>query len=268
MIPKSVQASSPLPALSAQRLLGKTALVTGFGSGIGRGCALMLAHQGARVIGCDIDSEGAEVTLQTASAAGLRMEGSHPCDLTDPGAVDGLFTTVAERFDALDILVNAAATAVFAPIEQLTYEDWRRTLAGELDTVFLACKAAWPLLKVRGGSIVNFASVNAYLVLEGSAALAHCAGKGGVLAMSRQLALEGAPHGIRCNTVSPGMIVTGATEPVLAQPGFEANVLSKALIKRLGQPEDIAWCVTFLASDESTWLTAADIPVDGGACAL
>jgi NAD(P)-dependent dehydrogenase (short-subunit alcohol dehydrogenase family) len=110
--------------------------------------------------------------------------------------------------------------------------------------------------------------VNAYAALEGSPALAHCAGKGGVLAMTRQLAMEGAPHGIRVNTISPGMIVTGATKPRLDdEPGFKETVLAKAMIKRLGQPEDIAWCAAYLASNESGWVTGADFPVDGGATA-
>jgi len=103
------------------------------------------------------------------------------------------------------------------------------------------------------------------VTLRGSAAVAHCAGKGGVLAMTRQLAAEGAPHGIRANTISPALVVTGATKPVLEQPGFLENVLAKSMIQRLGQPEDIAWCAVYLASDESTWVTAADFCIDGGA---
>ena len=87
-------------------------------------------------------------------------------------------------------------------------------------------------------------------------------------AMTRQLAMEGAPHGIRANTISPGLIVTGATRPVLEQQGFKENVFAKLMLKRLGQPEDIAWCAVFLASDESSWITAADFSVDGGAKAL
>ena len=142
-------------------------------------------------------------------------------------------------------------------------------MAGELDSVFLACKTAWPHMIARGGgSIINFSSVNSYLVLEGSAAVAHCATKGGVLAMTRQIALEGAPHGIRANCIAPGLVVTAATSPVLEIPGFEENVFKHAILKRLGQPEDIAWLATYLASDESSWVTAADFHIDGGATAL
>jgi NAD(P)-dependent dehydrogenase (short-subunit alcohol dehydrogenase family) len=174
----------------------------------------------------------------------------------------------AERHGGLHVVLNAAAMAVFKWIEEMSYEEWRFTLTGELDTVFLACRAAWPHMKASGGaSIINFASANAYVALEGSPALAHCAGKGGVLAMTRQLAMEGAPHGIRANTISPGMIVTGATAPVLQQPGFKEQVLARAMIKRLGEPSDIAWCATYLASDESRHVTGADFSVDAGATA-
>jgi len=248
------------------RLSSKVAVVTGIGSGIGRGCALMFARQGAKVVGCDINSAAAEATVATARKEGLRIDSVHPCDLTEPAAVQRLIDDAIRLHGGIDVLLNAAATAVFAWIQDLSYEDWRNTLAAELDTVFLVCKAAWPHLIARGGgSIINFASANAYIALEGSAALAHCAGKGGVLAMTRQLGMEGGPHNIRANTISPGLIVTGATEGPLQIPGFKEHVLRKKMIKRLGQPEDIAWCATFLASDESSWVTAADFSIDGGA---
>jgi len=253
--------------LLSNRLAGKVALVTGLGAGIGQGCALMFARHGARVMSCDIDAGKAEATLQVARAEGLALESLHPCDLTNPGDVARLVAHTVGHYGGIDILVNAAAWGAFKPIMDMDYErDWRATLAGELDLVFLACKAAWPHLIARGGgSIINFASANAHTTLVGSPALAHCAGKGGVLAMTRQLAAEGAPHGIRANTISPGLVVTDATRPVLDLPGFLDNVMAKSMLKTLGQPEDIAWCATYLASDESRWVTAADFTIDGGA---
>ena len=254
----------------SNRLSGKVALVTGIGSGIGKGCALMFARHGAQVMGCDIDVPTAEATLALARDEKLPIESLHPCDLTNPAAVSRLVEAAVDRYSRIDILLNAAAFGAFAWIEDMDYTtQWKATLTGELDVVFLACKAAWPhLIKAGGGSIINFASANAYVALPGSPALAHCAGKGGVLAMTRQLALEGAPHRIRANTISPGMIVTGATTPVLEKPGFIDTVMSKVMLKRLGQPEDVAWCATYLASDESSWVTGTDISVDGGATAL
>ena len=147
----------------------------------------------------------------------------------------------------------------------MEYRHWRRTLVGELDTVFLMCKAAWPQLALGGGAIVNLASANAYVALKNSPALAHAAGKGGVLAMTRQLAMEGARHGIRANTISPGMIVTQATGPVLERPDLLASVRDKLMVGRLGQPQDIALGAVYLCSDEAGYVTGTDLSIDGGA---
>src|ERR1700690_1728445 len=251
----------------SDRVAGKVALVTGLGSGIGRGCSLMFARHGAKVMSCDIDQRGAEEGLELARREGLAVESIQPCDLTRPADARRVVDATIARFGGIDILVNAAAWGAFAPIEQMDFVDgWRKTLAGELDVVFLLCQAAWPHLVARGGgSIINFASANAHVTLPGSAAIAHCAGKGGVLAMTRQLAAEGAPHQIRANTISSALVVTGATRSVLEQPEFLKNVMAKSMLKRLGQPEDIAWWAVYLASDESPWVTAADFCIDGGA---
>lgn len=249
------------------RLAGKIAVVTGSGGGIGKGIALMFAAQGAQVIGCDIRGEQAAATAAQATALGHTLV-SHAADLTTEAGAAGLIETAIARFGRIDILVNAGAFGAFAMIDDMTYADWRATMVGELDIVFLVTKAAWPHLKQSGSAaIVNFASANAYHALDGSGALAHCAGKGGVLAMTRQLSMEGGPFNIRANCISPGMTVTDATAPVLEKPGFLEHVLSKNMVKIVGYPEDIAYAAVYLASDESRYVTATDIRIDGGATA-
>ncbi|WP_408589661.1 SDR family NAD(P)-dependent oxidoreductase [Novosphingobium sp.] len=235
----------------ADRLAGKIAVVTGAANGIGQGCAAHLRAQGATVIGVDLN--GAD----------------RACDLTDEAEVARLFAAIGAEHGRIDVLVNAAAFATFAWIEDLSLAAWRRTLIGELDIVFLPTRAAWRLLKASGSAaIINFASANAVHALAGSPALAHCAGKGGVLAMTRQLAMEGAPHGIRANTIAPGFIRTAATQAHLsADPAFEAQVLARNMLKRLGEPSDIAHAAVWLASDEARYVTGANIPIDAGATA-
>lgn len=260
----------PAPATRGERLAGKVAVVTGIGAGIGQGIARLFAMQGAQVLGCDIHAQAAQATVDSAVAEGLPLHSLHPLDLTQPDAAATLMQQAAQRFGGIDILVNAAAFGAFEWLEQMDYQSqWRRTLTGEVDIVFLACQAAWPYLKARGGgAVLNFASANARMALPLSPALAHCAGKGAVLAMSRQLAMEGGPHGIRVNTISPALVVSAATrEPLANIPGFEAQVLGKFMVKRLGQPEDIAWAALYLASDEASWVTAADFAIDAGATA-
>lgn len=259
-----------LPGRPGDRLAGKVALVTGIGAGIGRGIATMFALQGATVVGCDIDAAAAQGCVDAAAAQGLAVDSVHSIDLTQPEQVRRCVLHAVERHGGIDVLVNAAAFGAFAWLEDMDYErHWRRTLTGEVDVVFLACQAAWPHLKARGGgSVINFASANARMALPSSPALAHCAGKGAVLAMSRQLAMEGAPHGVRVNTISPALVETAATRgPLRDVPGFREQVMSKLMLGRLGQPEDIGWLAVYLASDESSWVTAADFAVDGGATA-
>ncbi len=247
------------------RLAGKTALVTGAGAGIGQGIALMFAREGAKVLGSDIRPDKLDATAVEAAAAGFPIE-IFATDLTTEEGAQGAVDAAIAKFGKLDILINAGAWGAFKMIDDMTYADWRATLVGELDIVFLVTKAAWPHLKTSGAAaIVNFASANAYHALQGSGALAHCAGKGGVLAMTRQLAMEGGPFNIRANTISPGMTVTDATAPVLEQPGFKEHVLARNMIKILGYPDDIAYAAVYLSSDESRYVTAADISIDAGA---
>ncbi len=239
------------------RLKGKTAVVTGAGRGIGRKIALMMSGQGAQVLAVDINPD---------ALASLKGCDTFAADLTSEADVAKLASKAA-KMGPLHILVNAAAVVVFGWVDELPFADWRKTLAAELDSVFLVTRAMWPLLKAEGGSIINFSSANAHVALDGLPAIAHTAGKGAVLSMTRQLAMEGGPHGIRANTIAPGFTVTEETEQHLNNPEMMASVKSKLMIDRLGQTEDIGYLAIFLGSDESGFITGSDYRIDGGATA-
>jgi len=251
-----------------KRLAGKVALVTGIGAGIGRGCAMVFAREGATVFGCDIDANRALATVTAARAAGFAMDSAHPVDLTHPADVQACIDQVIQRHGRIDIVINAAAiNPQFAPVAQMSYERlWVPTMIGEADIVFLMCKMAWPhLLAAGGGSIVNFASVAALRGTDMGGMLAHCAGKGAVLAMTRQLAIEGGPHKIRANSIAPGLVATMATESQGLTEGEKRDRIAANIpLRRIGSPEDIAYCALYLASDEASWVTGTNITVDGG----
>ncbi|MCO6187576.1 SDR family NAD(P)-dependent oxidoreductase [Rhizobium sp. L1K21] len=247
----------------SERLKGKRAIVTGAGRGIGRKIALMYASEGCEVLACDIDG------------AALRKLADHDpmiavqkADLTTEDGAATLAVSAAGRFaGVVDILVNAAAIVRFAPIKEMTYGDWKTTTSGEIDSVFLVTRAMWPLLERSGrASIINFSSANAHVALKGLPAIAHTAGKGAVMAMTRQMAMEGGPSGIRANSIAPGFTVTEETEQHLDTP-LMVNVREKLMVDRLGTSEDIGYLAIYLGSDESGYVTGADICIDGGATA-
>jgi NAD(P)-dependent dehydrogenase (short-subunit alcohol dehydrogenase family) len=250
------------------RLSGKVALVTGIGAGIGRECALVFAREGARVMGCDIHVARASATVDTASAEGLHLESIHPIDLTKPADVQRLVDETLQRHGRIDVLVNAGAiNPQFAPVPDMSYEKiWVPTMVGEVDLVFLLCKAVWPhFVAGGGGSIVNFASVAAFRGTDFAGMLAHSAGKGAVLSMTRQLAAEGAKHRIRANTIAPGLIATMATASQGLTEGEKSEHIAATIpLGRIGKPADIAYCALYLASDEASWVTGINITVDGG----
>jgi NAD(P)-dependent dehydrogenase (short-subunit alcohol dehydrogenase family) len=247
------------------RLKGKVAVITGIGAGIGQGIALMFAREGAEVFGSDINEKAAEATANQAKSEGFEMSFLQG-DLTVESEVEKLMDSAVEKYGKIDILVTAAAFCDFQLIEDLDYQThWKRSIVGELDIVFLSCQKAWKYLKINGGSIVNFASANVRQSLKGSPALVHCATKGGVYSMSIQMASEGGQFGIRVNTISPALVHTAATNHLVQDPEFLQFLNAKHMVGRIGKPEDIAYCALYLASDESTWVTAADFPIDGGA---
>ena len=247
-----------------QRLAGRTCVVTGSGGSIGRATCLRFAAEGANVVGCDIVPEGAEETVKLVTAAGGTMISVHPADLTDKAQCERVVTTAVERFGAVDGLFNNGAMAYFAWIEAMDDETWSKTINQELDIVFLMTRAAWPELVKAKGAIVNVASLSAWAGIELLPGLAHASAKGGVLSMTRHLAMEGRKHGIRANSVSPGTIETNQTRFILEDPEWSRIQLGRAMINRMGQPSEVAAVVAFLASDDASYVTGADIAVDGG----
>lgn len=248
------------------RLEGKVALITGTGGGQGRAAALLFAREGATVVGCDLKVEGSEETLELVAREDGVMTSTHPLDLGDPAAARAWIDEAAARHGGFDILYNNASLPKFASIAEMSDEDWHFTVRNELDLVFYACRAAWPhLVRRGGGSIINTGSISGMSAVPGTpGSFAHAATKGAVIAMTRELALEGGPYGIRVNAISPGAILSPATEAAFQDETFSAAHLAANMVGRIGTPEDVAWCALYLASDESTFVTGANLVVDGG----
>jgi len=252
------------------RLDGKRALISGTGGGIGRAAAVLCAREGAHVVGCDLNPETSAQTVSLVRAEGGRMDAIAPVDLaTEEGAGRWVQQAVALA-GGIDVLVNNASAIRFGPVDTLSFADWSFTIRHELDIVFLVTRAAWPhLVAGGGGSIVNVASITASRGAFFMPQNAHGAAKGGVLALTYQLVVEGGPHGIRVNAVSPAMTETPHTAPLLADPdGPAGSIAARVPLGRWGQPEDVAHAIVFLASDESSHVSGANIPVDGGAAVV
>ncbi len=248
------------------RLDGKVTLITGTAGGQGAAAARLFAAEGASVFGCDLDRERAEAVVEEVRASGGEMLCTAPVDLADVLAAEAWVNDAAEAGGGIDILYNNASAPRVGAFTEMTWDDWRFTLRNELDLIFTVTKAAWPHLIARGGGvIINTASVSAHRGARFIEQAAHGAAKGGVLAITRHLAASGAPHGIRANSISPGLIVTPQIAPFLNAPGHPVHEMHRSHpLGRLGAPEDVARVALFLASDEAAYLNAADLVVDGG----
>ena len=247
-------------------LTGKKALVTGSSRGIGRGIALGLACQGADVaVNYRSSQEEAKTVVEEIQKMG-RDSLMVQADVSQKNQVDQMAEQVIEKFGRLDILVNNAGIAVFRPFDQLTEEDWDKTLAVNLKSQFLCIKAVVPIMeKQKWGRIVNIASIASGGVGVGFLNLAHyCASKGGVVALTEELAMELSPKGINVNAVAPGVIDTDMTADFKKDLKVMEGLMGRILKKRLGKPKDIGAAVAFLASDEADYIAGITLYVDGG----
>ncbi|MCT7660713.1 SDR family NAD(P)-dependent oxidoreductase [Mycobacterium deserti] len=228
----------------------KSAIVTGAASGIGRACARLLAHAGAEVVALDADAAGleksyAEVDNVTTAVA----------DVADLSRVQAAVGTMA-----FDVALNAAGVMIRKDLTETSPDDWNRVISVNLTGYFNVLKAIAPHMP-DGSAIIQIASITAHL---GYRYPAYSATKGAILALTRQLARELGPRGIRVNSISPGVIVTGLNDTYFADPEHATPTISQTPLSRLGAPEDIANVALFMASPLASFITGEDILVDGG----
>ena len=254
------------------RLAGKVAVISGTAGGQGRQAALRFAAEGAKIVGCDVKVAEAEETVELVRAAGGEMVSFQPVDLTEEDAVIQWIADAEAAYGGIDILYNNAAVAKAANLEDVERADWDWNMANEVTLVYLAVRHALPAFERRGGGvIINVGSIAGMVGsgMPGNAAgnLVHCVAKAAVIRLTENLAIELASRNIRVNSVSPGVIDTPQLRPFLGEEEdapLRVLFASKCLVPRIGQPEDIVNAALFLASDEASYITGVNLPVDGG----
>ena len=247
------------------RHAGRVVLVTGGGTGIGKGTARRFAREGARLALCGLDQGELDETC-----ASLRLEGTEAhgwaADVGVEADVERVIAATIDRFGGLDVLVNCAGTSAVGPVESTSLETWRHVLDTNLTGVFLMCRAAIPHLRRRRGTIVNVASQLAFAAVGGFTA--YCASKAAVVHLSRCLALELVGEGMRVNVVCPGAVDTPLLRRAfpggISPQGSLDDLVGAHPIGRLGTPDEIAAAVSWLASDDASFAVGASIVVDGG----
>lgn len=250
------------------RLQDKVVLITGTGGGQGRVAALRFAEEGAIVVGCDTNAAGHEETAALMQAAGFQLYGSAPVDLGDPEQAKAWIDAAVQQHGRIDVLYNNASAARFGPVHELSIENWQFTMRNEIDLLFYTTKYAWLHLAEQRGVIINISSTAGWGGSKVAGISAHAAAKGAVIAFTRQLAVEGAPVGIRAVSISPGFIATPGTAPFMDNPKIRAALLDGVLMDRPGQPEEVVAMALFVASAEASFITGADFVIDGGLLAV
>jgi NAD(P)-dependent dehydrogenase (short-subunit alcohol dehydrogenase family) len=247
------------------RLEKRIALVTGAGSGIGRAIALTFAEAGATVIAADIEGDATQAIVAEIVAQGGHAVGQR-CDVTSADDVAALLTLVRTQHGRLDILVNNAGLNVRSDFRHLSDADWQTIRGTNLDSIIRLSRDAFALLQTAGDAggavIINLASIMAERGMR--QLTAYSATKGAVKALTRGLAVEYAPYGIRVCYLAPGFIETKLTERVLRNAIINKALIDQTPLKRFGTPDDIAKAALFLASDDASFITGSGITVDGG----
>jgi NAD(P)-dependent dehydrogenase (short-subunit alcohol dehydrogenase family) len=245
-----------------QRLQGLIALVTGAGNGIGRGIARRFAGEGAVVFVADVDGAAAEAVAEELRAEG-RTATALTADVSRGQDVTAMFRAVSSAHAKLDVLVNNAGLNVRGDFRHLSDADWVKIREVNLDGVVRVARDGFELLRASGrGSLINVASIMGHRGLR--QLTAYSATKGAVAALTRGLAVEYAPFNIRVNTLSPGFVETALTGRVLRNPMVSKALIDQTPLRRFGTVEDMANAALFFASDESAFITGAELAVDGG----
>ncbi len=249
------------------RLDGKVCLITGAGSGIGRASAKLFAGEGAHVVVADIDFDAAHQTVAEIEAAGGRAS-AELVDVTDEGQTVKTADRVAAQLERIDVLFNNAGIAGVGDVTETTPDVFDRVMRVNVRGVFLMSRAVVPhMISRRKGSIINMSSCIAEIGL--ARRVSYAASKGAVLAMTKSMQVDLAPHGIRVNALLPGTILTPFVERYLKESYADpeegmASIRKRQLSDELGRPEDVAFAALYLASDESRFVMAAGLIVDGG----
>ena len=251
------------------RLAGKSALISGGGTGIGQAIALAFAREGAQVAVAGRRKEKLDETLhllQQAGCSALALE----CDVTKAADTQRVVKSAEDAFGKVNVLVNNAGALSVSTVENITEEDWDRVMATNVKGPFLMSRAALPSMRrAGGGSIINVGSVLGIVAIRDRAA--YCASKGGVSMLTKAMALDHAHDNIRVNCVCPSIVESDMTRNLFAETevGQQAREsrLASIPLGRFGKPADIAGLAVFLASEESSWMTGTVIPVDGGVTA-
>ena len=251
--------------MTPNRFTGRRALVTGAASGIGRATALRLASESAQVTAVDVNAELLEKLTVDSEGAG----GSITTLVGDVSTEDGVISlvdTAVERLGGLDVVVNAAGGLSFSHTHEVSLDEWSRLIAINLTGTFLMCRQSLPHLLATRGNIVNLASTAAHAGQPW--ATAYVASKGGVLALTRSLAVEYAAQGLRVNSISPGAIDTPITGAFHLPEGADIKLLGRVTpLGPFGTPEGIAAAIAFVASDEASHMNGADLLIDGATLA-